>query len=95
MVCQDSTAQRGQYFKLIQDNSENFPSFENIMYCALDYQMVLINILWFYLFDYYTKNPLLSICLTYIIECIFREVRSTVGASNLSKKTMVESAFLI
>lgn len=86
--------QDNNYFKLIQDDSENFPSFESLMYCDLDYQMVLINILWFYLFDYYTYNPLLAITLTYVIERLFRYIRVRVGEANLVKKTMVDGSFL-
>jgi hypothetical protein len=80
---------------LVQDASENFPTFEGMLYCELDYQIVLLNILWFYFFDHWTGNSMLAITLTFCIERILRWVRTTWGEKNLSKKTFISDAFFV
>lgn len=83
-----------EQFYLVQDSSDKNPSYENILYCTLDYQIVLMSALWFYLFDKVTKNSMAAIFLTYCVERIIRFIRAEKGAKNLSKKTMIDSAFL-
>ena len=53
---------------LLQDKSFYWPSFENLLYCDLDYQIVLLNILWFYFFDTITQNPMVAVTLTFCVE---------------------------
>ena len=84
----------GNQIHLLLDPWENFPSFESVLYCDLDYDIVLLSILWFYFFDHFTGNPMLSIALTFVIERILKYIRQWLGEKNLAKKTLVNQAFL-
>ena len=82
-------------FHLIQDWSENFPAFEDFLYSSLDYQIVVMEILWFFLLDSQFANPLLSIAITFVIERVFRWLRASLGEKNLSKKTFIDDCFFM
>lgn len=65
------------------------------MYQSLDYQLVVLYILWFYFVDLVTMNPMLAIFVVYLLERGLRMIRTTLGANNLAKKSMLDKKFLM
>ncbi len=65
------------------------------MYCALDYQLVILYILVFSLFDRITGSSVVAVFIVYVVEKILSKVRAIMGESNLSKKTLIDERFLI
>lgn len=59
-------------FTLVRDPYASYPNFENFLYMSLDFDLVICYILWFFLFDHLTNNPVLSIFIVYLIEKCFR-----------------------
>lgn len=59
-------------FWLVKDPYASYPNFERVLYMSLDFELVLLYILWFFFFDIYTQNAVLSIFLVYVIEKAFR-----------------------
>jgi hypothetical protein len=77
-------------FTLVHDYWEVFPSFGRTLYGALDWDLVHIQILWFFFFDTVTEGQsMVAIFLAYVIERLLRSLRGSLGESNLTKKTMV------
>ncbi len=65
------------------------------MYCSLDYQLVILYILVFSLFDRVTGSSVVAVFIVYVVEKILCKVRGMMGESNLSKKTLIDERFLI
>jgi len=82
-------------FWLVRDPYASYPNFERVLYMNLDFELVLLYIMWFFLFDIYTENAMLSIALVYLIEKAFRELRRWLGSRNLVKKSMFDERFLM
>ena len=80
---------------MVQDSSEPYPTLERWLYCSLDYDILMVEILFWYLFDTTLGNPMLAIALTYCVERFFRWLRATLGENNLSQKAMVDDRFLL
>ena len=53
---------------LVMDYFSKWPSFTSVLYCALDYQIVILEILLFSLFDRITGSSVISVAIIYIIE---------------------------
>jgi len=80
---------------LINDPDPASPSFQNFLYMSLDYQLVILYILWFYFFDYVTGNSVLSLFFVYLIEKFLITLRKVLGKRNLVKKSMFDERFLM
>jgi meckelin len=80
---------------VIADFFSSWPSFTSTMYCALDYQLVILYILLFSLFDRVTGSSVVAVFIVYVVEKILSKVRAIMGESNLSKKTLIDERFLI
>ncbi len=65
------------------------------MYCSLDYQLVILYILVFSLFDRVTGSSLVAIFIVYVVEKVLWKTRALFGEKNLSKKTFIDDRFLI
>ena len=52
--------------------------------------MVLLYILWWFLIDNYTQNPVLSLGIVYLIERFYKFIRAYVGESNFVKKSYLD-----
>jgi hypothetical protein len=55
-------------FVLVRDALPNYPSFENELYSSLDFNMVVMNFLWWFLFEHYTNNAVLAIGFVFVME---------------------------
>jgi hypothetical protein len=82
-------------FWLVKDPFAKYPNFEAVLYMSLDFQLVILYILWFLFFDYYTNNAVLSVFLVYLIEKVIREIRIQIGRRNLVSKAMFDKRFLM
>jgi hypothetical protein len=80
---------------LVQDSFLNSPNYEEFLYCYLDYDIVIVEILWWFFFDKILGNPMIAVALTYLVERLLRYIRGKWGEKNISKKTKVDQAFLI
>lgn len=80
---------------LIRDYFSKWPSFTKILYCSLDYQILILLILLFSLFDRVSGSSIISIGIIYIIEKLLKGFRAWLGESNLSKKTLIDERFFI
>jgi len=80
---------------VVEDPFANWPSFTNIMYCALDYQRLILFILVFSLFDRVTGSSIISIFIVYILDKVMRTFRGWLSENNISKKTQIDERFLI
>jgi len=59
----------------IKDYFEKWPSFTAILYCDLDYQILILFILTFSLFDRVSGSSIISIGVIYIIEKLLASLR--------------------
>lgn len=82
-------------FSLVRDRNANFPAFERHLYCHLDYDMMILIICFINLIDSRLNNPVLAICLSYLIERILRYLRNFLGERNIVAKTFVDDRFLL
>lgn len=80
---------------MVRDYFAKWPSFTSILYCSLDYQIVIIFIMFFSVFDRASGSSIISIGIIYIIEKLLKMFRNWMGASNLSKKTLIAESFLM
>ena len=79
---------------LVRDPVQDYPSYEAFLYSSLDFQMVVMYILWWFLFEHYTENSVLSIGCVYFFERCIRETRCWLGKRNLVKKTFMDARFM-
>ena len=82
-------------FWLVRDPFASYPNFERMLYMSLDFELVLLYIMWFLTLETYTNNAVLSIALVYCIEKLFLKLRRFLGQRNLVKKSMFDSRFLM
>lgn len=81
---------------VIEDNVEQYPSFQNVLYCSLDGSLVLLYIMFFYFFDMlFDGNGLLSVFAVWVVERALRALRAELGEKNLCQKAHVDERFLI
>lgn len=80
---------------VVEDHFANWPSFTNIMYCALDYQRLILFILVFCLFDRVTGSSIVSVFIVYIMDKVMSYFRAWISENNISKKTLIDERFLI
>jgi hypothetical protein len=80
---------------LVRDHDPAYPNFMSSLYMQLDYQMVLLYIMWWFFFDHYTDNDVLAVFLVYILERILRELRAWLGKRNIVVKCMFDERFLV
>jgi hypothetical protein len=80
---------------VIADFFSSWPSFTSTMYCSLDYQLVILYILVFSLFDRVTGSSVVAVFIVYVVEKILWKMRGIMGENNLSKKTLIDERFLI
>ena len=69
-----------------------------MLYCSLDFSLVLLYIMFFIVLDEAIGRPadngLIALFFVYVIERILREVRADWGKSNLCEKAYVDERFL-
>lgn len=75
---------------LVKDAFARWPSFINVLYCKLDYDMLILYIMFFVLFDRVTGNSVIAIAIVYIIEKLLSYFRKWLAENNLSQKTLVD-----
>jgi hypothetical protein len=80
---------------VVEDFFANWPSFTNIMYCALDYQRLILFILVFSLFDRITGSSIIAVFIVYIVDKVIGTLRGWLSENNIGKKTLVDERFLI
>lgn len=83
---------------VVEDNVEQYPQFFRMLYCSLDYSLVLLYTMFFLEFEHMwggNGNPMLSIFLVYIFERALRYVRGKWSKTNLCNKAHVDERFLI
>lgn len=80
---------------LVADFFSSWPSFTNVLYCSLDYQIVILFIMGFSLFDRVTGSTLVAVAIMYLVEKTLETVRAWLSENNLSKKTLIDDRFLI
>ena len=81
---------------VIEDPVEQYPSFQNVLYCSLDLSLVLLYIMFFFFFDIlFDGNGLLSVFAVYVVERLLRYVRAELGERNLCAKAHVDDRFLV
>jgi len=81
---------------VIKDPVEQYPSFVNVLYCSLDFSLVLLYIMLFYFLDMlFNGNSLLSIFAVYVVERVLRYIRAELGERNLCNKAHVDERFLV
>eukprot|EP00347_Sterkiella_histriomuscorum_P018733 403344384 len=80
---------------LVRDMFSKWPNFTSILYCSLDYQIVILFIMFFSVFDRASGSSIISIGIIYIIEKLLKTFRQWLGESNLSKKTLIDSRFFV
>lgn len=85
---------------MVADGSDKWPSYRNILYCSMDYDILILQILLFTLFDVIPDNgvplnTLTSMLFIYLIERAMREFRAWLGERNLHRKTLTDQRFLI
>jgi len=79
---------------VVEDHYEKFPQFHNMFYCGLDYELVLIYIMVFFLFEEVVgANSLLSLFFVYLLERTFYNIRKMLGHDNLSQKSSIDKNF--
>ena len=79
----------------MEDFFANWPSFTNIMYCALDYQRLILFILVFSLFDRITGSSIIAVFIVYMVDKVIGTLRGWLSENNISKKTLIDERFLI
>ena len=66
--------------KVVEDPVEWYPSFDKVLYCSLDVDLLLLYIMFFIVFEIaLARNSLLSLFLVYLIERFLRMVRIDQG----------------
>ena len=81
--------------KVIQDKVEQYPNFRSVLYCSLDPSLLIMYILFFFVLDKLFENTLLAVFFTYLVERLFRFIRSELGENNLVNKAHCDERFLI
>ena len=82
---------------VVEDKVEQYPSFYKLLYCSLDYTLVLLYIMLFIFFEMLLGdrgNSLLSLFLVYLVERALRKGRQSTGTDNLCEKAYVDGRFL-
>lgn len=80
---------------VVEDPVEWYPSFDQVLYCSLDVDMLILYVMYFMVFEITVKsNSLLSLFFVYLIERIFRKLRIDHGVDNMCEKTYVDDNFL-
>ncbi len=53
---------------LVKDSFSKWPSYSKVLYCHLDYDILILNILFFNMFDVASGNSIISLFIVYAIE---------------------------
>ena len=64
---------------MVRDPQPAYPSFENSLYSSLDFSMVILNFLWWFLFENLTRNAVLAVGFVYVLERALRATRAFLG----------------
>mmetsp|Transcript_21841 Transcript_21841/g.21003 ORF Transcript_21841/g.21003 Transcript_21841/m.21003 type:complete len:111 (-) Transcript_21841:36-368(-) len=80
---------------LVKDYFTKWPSFARVLYCNLDYQILLLNILIFNGIFAIWKNSMAALFVVYAVEKFLIKLRFYVGQRNIAKKTLIDKCFLI
>lgn len=78
---------------VFQVDREN--EYTSVLFLGREYQLLLLNILAYSLFDLWFSNNAISILLTYLLEFTLVTVRQAWGQKMLSRKTLIDERFLI
>ena len=82
---------------VVSDKVEQYPSFFKVLFCSLDYSLVMMYALLFCILEEIwgeQGNSLLSLFIVYIVEQVLRALRQRLGEKNLVKKAFVDERFL-
>lgn len=80
---------------LVKDAFQRWPSFAGVLYCNLDYDILILNILMFNMFAVAIGNSIVGIFLAFIVEKVLKRFRAFFGEMNLAKKTLTDERFLL
>jgi hypothetical protein len=80
---------------VVEDADEAYPTFDKLLYCSLDMELLKLYIMYFIVFEIIVKkNSLLSLFFVYLIERLFRKFRTDKGVENMCEKTYIDENFL-
>jgi len=71
------------------------PSFGQILYQNLDFDLVPLYVLWFFFVERWTGNAPLAIFVVYLLERGLRIIRKVLGKRNLQAKSMIPANFMM
>ena len=79
---------------VVEDDWERYPSYSRILYCSLDYSLLILYICFFILFqEVLGFNSNLSVFCIYLFERLLRWIRAEIGEDNLSAKAFIDKNF--
>ncbi|KAK9819713.1 hypothetical protein WJX72_001576 [[Myrmecia] bisecta] len=70
-------------------------SFDAVLFYGCEAELLLFDILLFAVIDMSSQNTTLAASLTYLVWVVVKWIREKVGQNNISRKTMVDSHFLV
>jgi len=79
----------------VEDATEKLPSFKSILYCSLDYQILIMMILVYTFIDLLIQNTIVGLLVAYAVEKCFYFARQIFGERNLGQKTLTDGRFLL
>lgn len=81
--------------QVVTDAVEYQPTFQNICYGALEYELHQIYIMMFVVFErMFSGNTMLAILIVAVVDLILYEVRTRRAQKNLSDQSFVDDIFL-
>jgi len=80
---------------LIRDKVPSYPSFIAVLYCGLDFKVLLLMIQLFTGLNMYIENTMITMLVVYLLEKILQWARARWGEKNVSRKSLTNDCFLI
>lgn len=80
---------------LVKDSFLKWPSFAKVLFCNVDYDILIMNIMLFNMFDVAIENSIIAIFLVYFIEKGLKMCKAYFGERNIINKTLIDESFLI
>lgn len=65
------------------------------MFLGVEHDLLLFNIFFYCTVDLIFKNTFVSLITTWIVDEVLKQIRSYFGESNISKKALVDTRFLL
>ena len=68
--------------------------YAKMTFLGCERDLLLLNVLAYSLFDFWIGSTVISMLLTYLLECLLCYVRHSYGQTMISRKTLVDARFL-